>query len=134
MIDDLMFAQDGDTGEDIVARHQKEQAEEEEQAKKMAMAAPVYSAKGGRDVNVAAAVAAGVADTSNIAGERYFYRAPEYHTLGPSAPSASTAELDSFTAHMRSATDSERASGYSERLPCVRALREAMSGLFFDWS
>ncbi|KAK2709359.1 CDK-activating kinase assembly factor MAT1-like isoform X3 [Artemia franciscana] len=61
----------------------------------------------------------------------FVYQPPVLDLNGPLPPSAEDIKKKGFLKHIRSATTAERAGGYSEITSCMRALQEAMSGLFY---
>ncbi|XP_033125954.1 CDK-activating kinase assembly factor MAT1-like [Anneissia japonica] len=61
----------------------------------------------------------------------YVYEYHEVDYLGPVPPNPEELETEGFMEHVRSATPTSLAGGYTHRLACQRALQDAFSGLFF---
>ena len=61
----------------------------------------------------------------------YKYDAPQRLFDGPVPPTWQQVDHDGYLSHIRSATDEEKAGGYSSHVGCLRALEEAMSGLYY---
>jgi len=66
-----------------------------------------------------------------IPDEPFVYEEPVVDLEGPLAPNSIQLVENGFTAHIRSAGQTERAGGYVETLGCLRAVQEAMAGLYF---
>ncbi|XP_014673755.1 PREDICTED: CDK-activating kinase assembly factor MAT1-like [Priapulus caudatus] len=64
-------------------------------------------------------------------GEVYHHTELLLTTLGPPAPNEEDIVTAGYMNHVRSEEDKERAGGYTFKLACVRALQDAMQGLFF---
>lgn len=64
-------------------------------------------------------------------GPLYSYVEPEIpDRCGPSPPSVSQIKDAGYLRHVRMETDVEKAGGYSSMLPCLRALQDALAGLY----
>lgn len=61
----------------------------------------------------------------------YCYVRPVLSYDGPTPPTDSTLQRLGYCANIRAADAAERAAGYTEALSCLRALQEAMCGLFY---
>ncbi|KAF4532267.1 hypothetical protein B566_EDAN007239 [Ephemera danica] len=60
----------------------------------------------------------------------YHYKKPVVDTDGPQPPTWSQVERDGYIAHVRAASSSDRAGGYLTQMACLRALQEALNGLY----
>lgn len=63
-------------------------------------------------------------------GPLYEYAEPELVLNGPAVPSLDAIELKKYTKHIRAEGPSERAGGFQSKISCLRALQEAMQGLY----
>lgn len=63
-------------------------------------------------------------------GPLYEYEEPELVLNGPAVPSLNAVELKKYTKHIRAEGPSERAGGFQSKISCLRALQEAMQGLY----
>ncbi|XP_072946445.1 CDK-activating kinase assembly factor MAT1 [Epargyreus clarus] len=64
-------------------------------------------------------------------GPLYKYEAPIVpDRCGPDAPSIQDIVSNGYLQHVRAETDTEKAGGYSSTLPCLRALQDALAGLY----
>lgn len=63
-------------------------------------------------------------------GPLYAYKDPELPRDGPPFPSSQEVESKGYTTHMRIITPEERAGGYTAQIACMKALQEAIVGLF----
>lgn len=61
-------------------------------------------------------------------GIPYEYHSPQLINEGPSPPEMN--ELDLYMKHIRAETVSEKAGGYKSQFACLRALQEALQGLY----
>lgn len=64
-------------------------------------------------------------------GEMFQYTEPVIDMCGPNHPNAKQIEDESFLAHLRTTEENEKAGGYTINLACLRAIQEAISGLYF---
>ena len=130
LIDDLMFS-DGDASA-IVSKHKEStstQMSAIRQTTTAAGAAVTFStgvSSGGANVIDAEARLAALAAEA----EPYVYRAPQYERTGPPAPGERELPSSGHLAAVRAAEMAQKAGGYSEVIPCARALQEAMCGLY----
>lgn len=63
-------------------------------------------------------------------GPLYVYKDPDIPRDGPPFPSFEEIESKGYIAHMRVITAEERAGGYTPQVACMKALQEAIVGLF----
>ncbi|XP_046972787.1 CDK-activating kinase assembly factor MAT1 [Vanessa cardui] len=64
-------------------------------------------------------------------GPLYKYEAPvQPDRVGPDPPSVQEIVNNGYLRHVRAETETEKAGGYSSTLPCLRALQDALSGLY----
>lgn len=63
-------------------------------------------------------------------GPLYVYKDPEVARDGPTFPSWQEMESKGYTSHMRIITPEEKAGGYTAQIACMKALQEAIVGLF----
>ncbi|CAH1114577.1 unnamed protein product [Psylliodes chrysocephalus] len=63
-------------------------------------------------------------------GPLYKYIPPEFPTDGPRPPNEIDVIEKNFLNHVRSETEQERAGGFKSNIACLRALQDAMMGLF----
>lgn len=75
--------------------------------------------------------AKGAAPPAAPQGELYRYVAPEVVTDGPEAPSSCQLQRLGYLKHIRAASDTDRAGGFTTELGCLRALQEALAGLLY---
>lgn len=61
----------------------------------------------------------------------YQYEAPERLFDGPDPPSSQQVSQGGYLNHIRGASEEERAGGYSSHIGCLRALEDAMAGLYY---
>jgi len=64
-------------------------------------------------------------------GSMFVYVAPEVANDGPAAPDMEVLAARGYLRHVRTATEGEKAGGYSSELACGRAIQEAFSALYF---
>ena len=60
------------------------------------------------------------------------YTGPVFEYLGPSPPTNDALRTKKYCANIRAASSAECAGGYTEAMSCLRALQEAMAGLFYN--
>lgn len=63
-------------------------------------------------------------------GPLYEYVEPEFVLNGPPVPSLDVLEAKKYTKHIRTESQVEKAGGFQSKLSCLRALQEAMQGLY----
>lgn len=63
-------------------------------------------------------------------GPLYEYNEPEFVLNGPAIPSLESPDLKKYTKHIRAEGPAERAGGFQSKISCLRALQEAMQGLY----
>ncbi len=63
-----------------------------------------------------------------VEGEAFTYDRPDPVREGPPLP---TNVEQMSVKHIKASSVQDRAGGYKEQIPCLRALQEAMDGLFF---
>jgi len=132
LIDDLMFS-DGDAGS-IVADHQTKS----EEATAAVAAASKAKFTSGADIAAASRLNAGrsSAMASSIApqveGKKYLHTPVDFFVEGPDPPTEDEVAAKKFNAHIRPADAKEKAAGYVENMACLRAVQEAMCGLYFS--
>ena len=132
LIDDLMFS-DVDAGA-IVKDH----------ASKANVASDISGiAKYGSGAEVAAASRTAMGNSqkqislnSNIMNEGTPYTYEPLNTFydGPTPPTWENVRDQGYYRHIRAAVEAEKAGGYIENIACLRALQEAMCGLYFEHS
>jgi len=114
LIDDLMFGE-GDA-EKILNEHRESVKEEENRMKTFST---------GEEMGKA------VLDVAVVEDEPYAYEEFEMVFCGPHPPSVLELSERGYINNIRPATGAERAGGYVEMLGCMRAVQEAMAGLYF---
>lgn len=67
-------------------------------------------------------------------GPAYSYTPIEQRIDGPPAPNLRELQVRGYTAHIRSESATESAGGFKSSTACLRALQEAMAGLYHDAS
>ena len=65
-------------------------------------------------------------------GEKYVYEPLEFLVEGPDPPTESQVAKKKYGAHIRAAETKEVAAGYTENVAALRAVQEAMCGLYFS--
>lgn len=65
-------------------------------------------------------------------GEKYVYEPLEFVVEGPDPPTESQVARKKYGAHIRAAEPREKAAGYTEDVAALRAIQEAMCGLYFS--
>jgi len=118
LIDDLMF---GNENADQILQQHREQVQKEEKKKN------IFSHAGLDSQNSTQSQA----KTIQVPDEPFIYQEPTFDFLGPSPPDSQMLVSDGYTKNIISATNSERAGGYLENIGCLRAVQEAMMGLYF---
>lgn len=63
-------------------------------------------------------------------GPLFEYTEPEFTLNGPTVPSLEEIEARKYTKHIRTEGLVERAGGFQSKISCLRALQEAMQGLY----
>jgi CDK-activating kinase assembly factor MAT1 len=63
-------------------------------------------------------------------GPLYEYEEPELILNGPHVPPLNELEAKKYTKHIRGEGPAERAGGFQSKISCLRALQEAMQGLY----
>lgn len=63
-------------------------------------------------------------------GPLYEYEEPAFDLNGPAVPSLNAIEAKKYTKHIRLEGQVERAGGFQSKISCLRALQEAMQGLY----
>ena len=116
LIDDLMFS-DKDS-KDIIEEHNKNAATHATSVAEFMANKNDYTAK---------------RSLPQIEAKPFVYQEIELSFEGPEPP-ANEDEVrnQQFNIHIRPAEEQERAAGYQESIGALRALQEAMSGLYFD--
>ena len=101
-------------------------------------------AKYGSGAEVAAAARAAIGNSQKQAqlynnfpvneGIPYTYSPLDTFYDGPTPPTWEIVQEHGYYKHIRSAEQAEKAGGYVENIACLRALQEAMCGLYFEHS
>lgn len=63
-------------------------------------------------------------------GPLYVYEETVFNLHGPFVPTLEVLEAKKYTKHIRTEGPSERAGGFQSKISCLRAIAEAMQGLF----
>jgi CDK-activating kinase assembly factor MAT1 len=63
-------------------------------------------------------------------GPLYVYEAPRQPTDGPLPPTWADLEVKGYIKHVECETDEHLAGGYKSNISCLRALQEALAGLY----
>lgn len=63
-------------------------------------------------------------------GPLYEYEEPELILNGPAVPPLDKLEAKKYTKHIRAEGPAERAGGFQSKISCLRAIQEAMQGLY----
>lgn len=63
-------------------------------------------------------------------GPLYVYEEPIFINDGPPVPNIAEIEIKKYNRHIRTEGTCERAGGFQTKLSCLRALQEAMEGLY----
>lgn len=63
-------------------------------------------------------------------GPLFVYEEPEFEINGPSVPRIEELNERNYLRHIRQETQTERAGGFTSKIACMRALHEAMQGLY----
>ena len=132
LIDELMFS-DGDAGA-IIQDHANKITNNE--------AAGLLEnsvAKFASSAEVAAASRAGMANSKKLSQgiteeKPYSYEPIQTYHEGPIPPTWQEVGEKGYYRHIRPADAGERAAGYVQNIACLRALQEAMCGLYFEYS
>ena len=66
-----------------------------------------------------------------IEGVPYFHKEMVLDVFGPAPPTEEQVRSQKFVEHIRPIEVYEKAAGFSEDIACLRALQDAMSGLYF---
>lgn len=114
LIDDLMF---GEADANKILEEHREQVAREERNK------AAFSTGADTGSSLLPAVVA--------VDEPFVYREPIIELEGPTAPEEQELEGGGFLAHIRAANQTELAGGYKGSIGCLRAVQEAMAGLYF---
>jgi len=114
LIDDLMFGE-GDATK-ILSEHRETVKQEESRMKTFST---------GQDTGQS------ILPVTVVEEAPYIYDEPILVVRGPEPPSKQMLVDNGFIQHIRSAAAPERAGGYVETLGCLRAVQEAMAGLYF---
>lgn len=61
----------------------------------------------------------------------YQYEAPQRLFDGPDPPTSQQVITEGYLTHIRGASEEERAGGYNSHIGCLRALEDAMAGLYY---
>jgi len=115
LIDDLMFGE-GDATK-ILSDHRETVKLEESRMKTFSTGEVT-----GKSLQVPVTV---------VEEQPFVYDAPVMVLRGPEPPNKAMLHDDGYIRHIRSAAQPERAGGYVESLGCLRAVQEAMAGLYF---
>ncbi|KAJ8686784.1 hypothetical protein QAD02_022578 [Eretmocerus hayati] len=67
-------------------------------------------------------------------GPTYSYTPIIQEIQGPSPPGWKELQTQGYITHVRAESEGERAGGFSSKIACLRALQEAMAGLYHDSS
>lgn len=114
LIDDLMFGE-GDATK-ILSEHRETVKQEESRMKTFST---------GQETGQS------LVQVKVVEEEPYIYDEPVLVLRGPEPPNKQMLLDNGFIQHIRSAAAPERAGGYVETLGCLRAVQEAMAGLYF---
>jgi CDK-activating kinase assembly factor MAT1 len=66
-----------------------------------------------------------------IEGVPHFHKEMVVDVFGPVPPTLEQVRSEQFVEHIRRMEIHEKAAGFSEDIACLRALQDAMSGLYF---
>jgi len=116
LINDLIYA--NAPADEVIARHQyvKQQQQEEEKKKKSFF----FSEKSNQEKM----------NMPMVEIPLYEYKPPVVENGGPTAPTEEDLKSKGYLAHIRPASEMDKAAGYTEKLACRRALHEAFDSLF----
>ena len=103
---------------------------EKEKVAKFTTGADLVAARGTTSGSAASALRNPV--PVNVMGEKYVYSPLEFVVEGPAPPTEAEVARKKFGAHIRAADAKEQAAGYTENVAALRALQEAMCGLYFS--
>jgi len=117
LIDDLMFGEED--AEQILEQH-KEQVKE---TKKTLFSHAGQDSKTAQEHQIA---------TPLLPDTPYHYKDIALEYLGPEPPGYQMLQEGGYTAHIMKANSGELAGGYVETVGCLRAVQEAMMGLYFN--
>jgi len=115
LIDDLMF---GEEDANKILEEHREQVAREERSK------AAFSTGADTGATLPAAATA-------PADKLFVYNEPMEDLQGPEVPKINHLEEVGYTAHVRAPNKQESAGGYTSSLGCMRAVQEAMAGLYF---
>jgi len=115
LVDDLMF---GEEDADKIIEQHREEVLKQEKTKVVYQTAAVT-----KDPRLI---------TQLPEDDPYIYDELEAEFLGPKPPKFRVLDEEGFTTNIRSANTTERAGGYVESIGCLRAVQEAMAGLYFQ--
>jgi len=116
LIDDLMF---GDEDAEKILEQHKEDLLIQEKTKKIVFQNTVQdNSRSTKIVNLQP-------------DEPFVYEEPDLDFMGPLPPNFETIKSVGYVKNIRSANKTEQAGGYVESLGCLRAVQEAMAGLYF---
>jgi CDK-activating kinase assembly factor MAT1 len=115
LIDDLMFGEED--ADKILEQHREEVLQQEKKR--------IVFSTGQDTIRPAVPV--------NLPEDKPFVYEPLLQEfLGPSPPTEQMLKSEGFTQNIRAANQTERAGGYVENIGCLRAVQEAMAGLYFQ--
>ena len=117
LIDDLMFSE-GDA-KSIVNQHSQERAALAQQAVKFSTGANVRNDIVLQDIKPL------------VEAKKFVYEPPMIVYDGPAMPSEDELIQGQYYQFVRKPDQSELPGGFDEKIPCLRALQEAMDGLFY---
>ncbi|CAH0598271.1 unnamed protein product [Chrysodeixis includens] len=124
LIDELMFA-DGDA-KDILNTFAQNKASKQEEVLPVLPKVTQFST-GVKFTRVSAQTALPIIEE----GPLYKYEPPAaYDRCGPEPPSIEDIVGCGYLKHVRAENETEKAGGYNSTLPCLRALQDALAGLY----
>lgn len=120
LINDLIYA--SAPAEEVIARHLhvKRQQEQEDIEKKSFFFSEKNKLKNMTQLS----------NKPIIEAPLFEYKAIKMEWYGPSPPESEAVERNGYLNHIRAASESEKAGGYSESIACRRAIQEAFDCLF----
>jgi len=122
LIDDLMFSER--SAQDIINSH-KQSIQEEKEEEMEARATTAFST----GIRIGQHTDSLSLPTQEL-GQMYHYVPLIMEWMGPEPPSLDDIYSDGYLNNIRTATDQERAGGFSSSTACHRALQDALCGLF----
>lgn len=128
LIDELMFS--NANAQNIIATFEKTAKEAKLEEEQEVKPPPAKVSKFSSGIQFGKQATTGFLPIPTDEGPLFVYKPPVFVTDGPRPPTLEEILNDGYTNHVRAETEQERAGGFHSYVACMRALQDALAGLY----